>query len=220
MERYGTIPKRFTKEWWSYFWYYYKWHVLGTLFALFFIVFTCVQCATRPKYDTMVTYAGSKVYDDAALNALASLAGQDFPDIDGNGKVLVGVQQMNFSNNASTAEYDYAIQTKLDLTLQDGETLLYLYDKATAELMLGREYADQIYAPLSQWCANPKQGEQLMIGTEGYAISLSGSKLLEENQIYHEDLYLVVRTPKDQNEKTLAAYNASIAFANKLVSNQ
>lgn len=220
MERYGTIPKRFTKEWWPYFWYYYKWHVLGTLFALFFILFTFAQCALRPKYDTTLTYAGSKIYDDQSLKAWAELAQQNFIDLDVNGKVLVGVQQMNFSNNPATAEYDYAVQTKLDLELQTGETFLFLYDKATAELMLNRPYTDQIYAPLSQWCETPAQKEQIMAGGEGYAISLADSKLLEEHQIYHEDLYLVIRAPYKQDEKTQAAYNASIALANKLVSSQ
>ena len=29
-EKYGEIPPRFTRAWWNYFWYYYKWRVVIT----------------------------------------------------------------------------------------------------------------------------------------------------------------------------------------------
>ena len=32
-EKYGTVPKKFTSAWWEYFWDYYKWHTIATVFV-------------------------------------------------------------------------------------------------------------------------------------------------------------------------------------------
>ena len=67
MERYGTIPKRFTKEWWDYFWYYYKWRVIFILVAVIFLAITCTQCAMRIDYDMKISYVGSNYYYEQNL---------------------------------------------------------------------------------------------------------------------------------------------------------
>ena len=51
MEKYGTIPPKFTKEWWEYFWDYYKVHTICTVAAIVIIVSTIVQCANSPEYE-------------------------------------------------------------------------------------------------------------------------------------------------------------------------
>ena len=57
MEKYGTIPPRFTKGWWEHYWTYYKFHFLGALFAIFAIVSVVHSCATQVHYDLQIQYA-------------------------------------------------------------------------------------------------------------------------------------------------------------------
>ena len=69
-EKYGEVPPKFTKKWWEYFWDYYKWHVIITVVAVLIASVTIVQCATRPKYDMNVVYAGHMNYSELAHRPL------------------------------------------------------------------------------------------------------------------------------------------------------
>ena len=85
-EKYGTVPPKFTKAWWGYFWDYYKWHVIITVAAVVIAAVTIVQCANRPKYDMNVIYAGHMNYSDEEIEKMQNLLSEYIEDIDGNGK--------------------------------------------------------------------------------------------------------------------------------------
>ena len=72
-EKYGEVPPKFTKKWWEYFWDYYKWHVIITVVAVLIASVTIVQCATRPKYDMNVVYAGHMNYSEEEINKLKEI---------------------------------------------------------------------------------------------------------------------------------------------------
>ena len=42
-EKYGTIPKRFTPEWWEYFWMYYKVHTIAITLVILAVAITVYQ---------------------------------------------------------------------------------------------------------------------------------------------------------------------------------
>ena len=48
-EKYGVVPKRFTREWWDYFWMYYKWHTIAIAFVIIAVTVTIVQKINAPK---------------------------------------------------------------------------------------------------------------------------------------------------------------------------
>ena len=66
MEKYGTVPKRFTKAWWEYFWEYYKLHVIVSVVVISMIGISAHQLLTNPKYDVTVTYV--KVTDKEGMD--------------------------------------------------------------------------------------------------------------------------------------------------------
>ena len=74
------------KKWWEYFWDYYKWHVIITVVAVLIASVTIVQCATRPKYDMNVVYAGHMNYSEEEINNLKEIISEHISDIDGNGE--------------------------------------------------------------------------------------------------------------------------------------
>ena len=144
-EKYGEVPPKFTKKWWEYFWDYYKWHVIITVVAVLIASVTIVQCATRPKYDMNVVYAGHMNYSEEEINKLKEIISERISDIDGNGENSALLSTLVFADNAGSEEYDYAIQTKLDLTFTDDCSFIYLMDKANVDAQMQKEVVDQIY---------------------------------------------------------------------------
>ena len=96
-EKYGEEPPKFTKKWWEYFWDYYKWHVIITVVAVLIASVTIVQCATRPKYDMNVVYAGHMNYSEEEINKLKEIISERISDIDGNGENSVLLSTLVFS---------------------------------------------------------------------------------------------------------------------------
>ena len=92
MERYGTVPKKFTKDWWPYFWDYYKWRVIGIALAIVIIVVTCVQCATREKYDFHILYTGRMTFSDNHVETIQNALNERIEDVDGDGKTNISVK--------------------------------------------------------------------------------------------------------------------------------
>lgn len=209
-EKYGTVPDKWTKEWWDYFWYYYKWRVILIAFAILCVVFTLAQCAMREKYDLTVTYAGHMMYSEEEINRLTAGISEYIDDVDGNGEKSVFFQQLNFMDTMGSEEYDYASQSKLDMEFHNEQSFLFLYDEKELQNMLGRDYADEIYVPVSEWAQDAD-------GDLEYAVSLKDSAFFAENNIYSEDLYLVVRRNYKDDEKNVLAWESSVRIANNLI---
>ena len=216
-EKYGTIPPKWTKEWWEYFWYYYKWHVIITAAALILVAVTIVQCASRPVYDMYVVYAGHKNYTEEQSRSIENIIAPSVSDVDGNGKTLVMFKPYMFGDRAGSEEYDYAIQTKLDLSMGDDCTFIYLFDKAQAQVQLNKSAVSDIFVPAKQWCDT--EGKEVLTSQDGtgYAANLSESAVLNENGVYCEDLYIMVKQNYKDDEKNMTAFESAKAAASMLV---
>ncbi|MCD8180166.1 MAG: hypothetical protein LUF26_01620 [Firmicutes bacterium] len=216
-EKYGEVPKRFTKKWWDYFWYYYKWHTIITVIAVIVAAVTIVQCATREKYDMTVVYAGHMSYSETETEKLRDILSQYVTDIDGNGKQSVYFQTMMFSDGAGNEEYDYAIQTKLDLSFTDDYTYIYLMDEVEAALYLQRESVADSFVNTDVYAADTDA--EILLGSdgEGYAVNLKDSAVLKENSIYCDDLYLLIRQNYSDGEKDVQSYEDALKIAEILI---
>ncbi len=212
-EKYGEVPKRFTKKWWDYFWYYYKWHTIITAIAVIVAAVTIVQCATREKYDMTVVYAGHMSYSDTEKEKLQDILAQYVTDIDGNGKQSVFFQTMMFMDGSGSEEYDYAIQTKLDLSFTDDYTYIYLMDDVEAALYIQRESVGDSFENTENYAANTDAEILRAADGEGYAVSLKDSAVLRENNIYCDDLYLMIRKNYSDNEKDMQSYADALKIA-------
>lgn len=218
-EKYGVVPPKFTKKWWEYFWDYYKIHVLVTAFVVLCVGITAVQCATREKFDLNMIYFGSTYHGEDNSNAVANGLEQFIEDVDGNGEKNIFLQELMISNQPGQEQYDYAIQTKFDLSFQDNYTFLYLIDEDNAKNMLGRGYSDGVFIPVEEW-AKDTQSETLSDdkGVD-YGVSLKDSKYLNENGYSNEKLYLLVKGNFKEDEKNISAYESSLRLAQELIKN-
>lgn len=216
-EKYGTVPPKFTRAWWEYFWYYYKWRVIITAAALVIAAVTIVQCATQEKYDMDVVYAGHMNYSDAETEKMEELLAGMISDIDGNGEKSVFFQQLVFLDNTGSAEYDYAIQTKLDVSFTDDCSFVYLLDREQAQAQLQKKAADELFNPADEWAGDTEA--EVLTAEDGtaYAVSIEQSSLLKENDIYCDDMFVMVRQNYKEDEKNTLAHEDSLKIANALV---
>lgn len=223
-EHYGVVPKRFTKEWWPYYWMYYKWQTMGAAFVLVLITVTLVQCATKEEYDVIVNYIGETYFEPETVEGIESALEPLIEDVDGNGENNVFFQQLTLTNTAGSEEIDYTIQVKHDVEMTNNTSYLYMYDKAEAELMLGRESADDVYLPVGDWCDTIDV--EAADGSDAVLYSGSGTPLavLAEESAFLKDagmdttgLYITVKKNYSDEEINLAAYRSAVVMANAIL---
>ncbi len=217
-EKYGTVPPKWTKEWWEYFWDYYKWHTIITICAVICIAFTVAQCASKEKYDLTVTASSHIIYTDEDIEHMKEVLSPLADDVDGNGKKSVLVQQINFTGTPGGEEYDYASQTKLDIEMTNECSFIFLFDSAELDNELGREYVSEMYLPVSEWAEEmPAEDRLVLKDGEAYAVKLDDSAFMEENGLYRNDMYIVVRRNYRDDEKNNLAHESSVRIANTLI---
>lgn len=218
-EVYGVKPKKFTKDWWPYFWMYYKWQTIGIAAAVICIAVTVYQCATKPHYDVNINYAGTTYYTDETLSKLIDELQPLIEDVDGNGEKSIFLQQLNLTNAVGQEEMDYALQTKHDIELSNEQSFLYIYDKAEAEIMMQRENAHETYMQVSDWAEGDIPEDRMLKTDNGTfcAVSAEGSRLLNDLQMEDSELYIAVRMNYSESETSAAAQRSAIAMANAIL---
>lgn len=228
MEKYGEIPKRFTKAWWEYFWDYYKWHTLGTLFAILLIAITCVQCATRVKYDIYVTYVGNMMFVDETIQKLRDELSQHIEDIDGNGQALLNFQALSLAADGTQqagTEYDSSIRAKFMMELQTGDSYIYLMTKQELDRLLDRQDKEKIFIPVSDWSNIDISGfDTAKVDSVDYAVNITDNKFFAEKMglTMGDSLYLGVRrmrTRDTDNEIQKKMFEQSKKLASWLLEN-
>ncbi len=218
-EHYGVVPKKFSKEWWPYFWMYYKWHTIAIVFVVLSVLITAVQCATREKFDINITYAGTGTLQDETLEKFAQMIEPIIDDVDGNGEKNVFVHQMNFANQPQTAEWDNTLRSKLDMELNNETSFIFIYDKTMADERMNQSHADEIYLPVSEW-AGGVPDEMCIKTADGVAraVCLKNSRMLAELGIVKADeLYIAVKQNYSKDEKSGPAQKCSIEAAKKII---
>ena len=224
-EVYGVKPKRFTKEWWPYFWMYYKWHTIGIAFVVVSILVTVYQCTHREKFDLTVTYGATANIPQGTVDELEAVFSAMAEDSDGDGNPNVYLEQLNFSNSPGMAETDNALQTKLDIGMTGDDTMLYIFDTVELEIMVQREQSGETYVNVQEWIGDEEF--QKLAGEEGkivynpdgipVAVSIAGSNLMKEHNVNSEDMYVLVRMNYKDTEFSQSAQRSAITIAKELL---
>ena len=219
-EKYGTIPKKFTKAWWEYFWMYYKFHTIAVVAVVLAIGFTVYQNLTTEKFDTVLTYAGSNYYSEDVVTKLCQTLSPLCDDLDENSEKSLNFLQYQLSEEISDPEYAYAISTKLMLTIAEDEAYIYIMDKGIAERYIGEDTSSCAFAPLKDWLAADISGKETF-SAHGldYGIELSDCKLLNDIGADFSGQYLFIRyyPREDRIKQQLEGYKSAIALANKIL---
>lgn len=210
MEVYGTKPKRFTKEWWGYFWDYYKWHTIGGAFAAVLIGVTFVQCATQTNYDLQVDFIAEYGLQSEEQEALVALAESAAEDITENGKTEAFVLALNMVETQDM-QMTQAMQTKLMIEMGYSDGYTFIMSKKYADMLT--EY--EVLQPTSEWA-----GEY---ANDGVVISLADCRKLSEIGIEtsgDRELYIGIAPLKENDigdEEKIARYENGVRFAKSLI---
>lgn len=200
MEKYGTIPPKFTKQWWSYFWDYYKIHTISICAAAVLIGTTVYQCATQTKYDLSVSYIGTQDITEEQEAKLSEIIKPEIDEITGNNEIDIYYMTYPINPNntdKSASEYEYAMQMKYTAELQAGTTDIYIMSRDNAEAK--KTYSD-CFTEISELTDS---ADDVLTDDSGraYAVSLKNSRALKEAGIDSSDMYLSLRLLYEMNEK-------------------
>lgn len=212
-ERYGVKPKMFTKDWWQYFFMYYKWHTIAILFIAVLVAVGVSDCAKREKYDLELVYIGEKYFDETLWENIAEKLSECIEDTDENGEKAVGYLQLTVNDKPEYAEQSAAAYVKHDTTLANELSYLYIYDKKRVEQQ--SDFINDNFASSEKWLDSEVSDDMLIC--DGYAVSLKNSTVLKETGINSEDLYLLVKYDEDLPKVNKTAHDNAKKAANMLV---
>ncbi|MBQ5841377.1 MAG: hypothetical protein IIW40_05425 [Clostridia bacterium] len=117
-------PPKTPKGKWENFWYHYKWHTLGGLFALVAAIILIAQAASVDRADYMVLLVTDAAYDDFHLTTLENKLASYGEDVDGDGKVEVEILNTYLGKNGSNMTNAQVMQTHL----WAGDVALFIWE--------------------------------------------------------------------------------------------
>ena len=222
MEKYGTIPPRFTKAWWAHYWYYYKFHALAIAFVLFMVGSIIYSNVTRVHYDLQVSYIGLFGINPDHEEALTAYFEEAIEDVTENGKKEIGFIYYSFDNvmaDNSLSEEESAYQMKFAAELQAGESDLYFMTGTNANDLIG---FGETFMNVNDFAGENCSEERIKRDENGYpyAVSVAGNKSLEAMGIDTSDLYVCVRQLYEMNQddpEKVRLHENSVLAAKKLV---
>ncbi len=218
-EVYGEKPKKFTREWWPYFWLYYKWHTIIGIVAIAGIIMGIYQKVSEIKYDVNLTYMaqaqyigenGEKVLTDALLPFVE--------DVNGDGEKHLYINEIVISGKPEQTYMDVDLRTKHDLEFGDPYSYLYIYDAKEIEIMELSYDLAEMFLPVETWC--DKEGTEVYIGNDNvaYGVSLKDSKIFKECMLGDsEDFYVFVKNDAIDEEKNDISRKNAITLAKELI---
>lgn len=218
-EVYGEKPKMFTREWWPYFWMYYRVHTIIAVIAIIGIAMGIYQKATEVEYDLDIVYRSQTIYigengEKELLDALVPF----MKDATDDGEIHLFFNQMNLSSAPEQEFANVDIRMKHDAEFINPTYFLYIYDSAELDMIEVSYDFKEMFMPAELWADIPDDAT-VRKGNDGivYGVSLKDSKIMADCGIDSDDMYVFVRTDtigKDNNE--IAKENA-MRLANELI---
>lgn len=219
-EKYGIVPKRFTKEWWGYFWMYYKWYVIIPAVVAALITGAIITNIKMNKFDLTLTYAGPQYISATQQKEISKGLSMMCPDTNGDGEKRLTLASITMNLQSNDKEYLSSAVTMLQFALYNEEKYVYIIHKDFIPRFFGKNEASCGYAPVDRWLSTDAgDKEKLSVRDTDYAISLDNSNLLEKWGIDLTDHYLLMRfaPQKDANKYEIKNYESAKKFANILL---
>lgn len=218
-EHYGVKPKMFTKDWWPYYWMYYKWYTIAAVAIVAFIVMIIYDCVTKEKYDLEITYYGSNAYLSEMWEELDTTLEEYIEDIDDNGEQNILMIPLVMSDKSEDMQMSQAAYTQYTMSFTDTLSYLYIYDQAQLDILIDEDIVNGTFLTTDKWLKSDVSEDSIVYGknSKAYAISLKDSKIINSIGLNGEDLYVLVKDDtKNPKQDEKVRKNAIIA-ANELI---
>lgn len=217
-EVYGVKPKLFTKEWWPYFWMYYKWHTVAILFVGGLVVMGVVQCVKNVEPDLGIVYCANIGCETEKWDNVSLELEENINDINDDEKKKIEIMSLVMIDDAQYAEQNYAMQVKHMCSFTEETTYLYIYDKASVDANISED-SGALFHTTDMWLKTDVGEDRLYKGNDGntYAVSLADSTMLNDAGIDCTDLYLLIKYDTDSPYRNEKAFDNAVIVANKLI---
>ena len=180
-------PKAFTREWFSYVWDYYKYHILISVALIVILVISTVQIITSVKYDTNINFIAESVIATEKAEEIAALCAKNSDDLNNNGRVDISFTQLNFTpQNRQNGEMLAALYSKRDAVFSSNDELVFIVDEIMRDETLEMKSTKNMFYEVSEWTKE----DSLKKGS--YAVSLAESNVLKNLNIDSSNLYVMI----------------------------
>ncbi len=192
MEKYGTIPPKFTKDWWIHYWTYYKLHFLIGTFLFLAIIHLIYTNVTAINYDLKIKYLTTNaLIPTEALELLEEKSAEFSVDTTNNKKIEITTlpETMPAFEDYNQAQMLQAVQARLIAELQIAENQIYIVDKTIADIL----YSYQCMLPVTDWAGDVSPDSVYC----DIALSLSEIDTFSRLGFNTSDLYICVISPSE-----------------------
>lgn len=218
-EHYGVKPKMFTKEWWPYYWMYYKWYTITAVAIVAFIVMIIYDCVTKEKYDLKITYYGSNAYLSEMWEELDATLEEYIEDIDDNGEKNILMIPLVMSDKSEDMQMSQAAYTQYTMSFTDTLSYLYIYDQAQLDILIDEDIVNGTFLTTDKWLNSDVSEDSIVYGKNSrpYAISLKDSKIINSIGLNGEDLYVLVKDDTQNPKQDEKVRKNAFIVANELI---
>ncbi len=218
-EKYGEVPKRFTREWWEYFWDYYRIHTIVTLVILVAVIYTVNHYVTAPEYEFNIAYFAESNIPQGEEELFRQKLSQFVTDSDGDGKDGVAIIQNSFVSGVLDIQMEQTMITRMQLEMTDEDTIVYILSEDKLKYMMDAPEMEGAFLPVSQWLDTEVDDDKLyMSNGNACAIRINGSKMLDNYRINSDNLYIGVRSyNKELSDKMKEKIADAKRIANAIV---
>lgn len=106
------------------FWYYYKYHTMAAVFALFCIIIFVRDMMNKVEYDYSIAFMGNYVMADEDNLNLQKWFEENAEDLNGDGEVHVQISDYHMAEDMDPQMFA-ASQTKFTVDIQEGTSMLF-----------------------------------------------------------------------------------------------
>ncbi len=216
-----NIPPKFTKEWFSYIWSYYKVHIMVGIAVLLLVIYTIHDFSTIVDYDIkLATLTKDVIMSEEMQAELAEKMEEVTGDINENESADALVTHLSFSDSMmQDSQMMVALESKLMTMLISEDEMLYLCDEAMVKRLLSMKTNDDAFVPVKKWAGDIAEKELGYEYGDGiFAASLKESQLLKDTGLDTEKLYIMVKINMDADDaENSKRFEASCDFAKKVI---
>lgn len=208
MERYGEKPKKFTAKWYGYIWEYYKIHIIVFLAIIAAVIYTWVAIASRTYYDLYICFAGDEMITQESKEKLKGELKEYIKDVNGDGEININILDYTISDSFDDIEYVSAMESKLYLELQAGDSYLYIMPEEKAAQLTNDSMLEGLFD--ESWQESGKN--------ECFS-KIEGSGVFAESGIVYNDLRIGIKnfTVRQGDEEDMAQRQNAIDAAKHIL---
>ncbi len=122
------------KEKWANFWYYYRVHVIVSIFAFIAVAFGISECVRQVDYDLEIAYYSTNYISNEAVTSLNEKLQKNIEDINFDAQSIIWIAPCYASLN-DASEQTQAALLRLQTEISAGDSMGYIMDEKFFELV-------------------------------------------------------------------------------------